>query len=641
MLISLALINISFILYSQIHPDLGLNGQVTWLSDTKIRVEYDWSGDSQLLDWTSTNGSNLVRGNNIVTVTGGLVSVRSIVWKQLMKCSRIYAQDAKALNSTIAHLNIITNVLGWTGSNFNPPEIIGLIYKANDNIWLENGSTASLLSPNIVLNNAYTLDVNISDLAITAISTSDNKLYSHNLAAPPDKDRQVAVGGWGGDTEWGKLTIEGEITPPVQTPSDVINIQSDGALFAPVIEVAGTAVIEWVFNDGSASTSPTPVKNYGSVGSRHNYLKVTPWSALRGINVGYDGLDGGYGGFALVANQNVTGFQNLSLASGSLQYLCASYSLLTELDLRGFTALKFVELLYCANLATLRLGTHPVLERLCVEDCNLNALDLSGCPALEDLRAASNNYTSINWGSTGAVLWHICVRSNPQLTVNLPYMTQFPLLRELLTWDDNQTGAFVCHSSVIQNIESYDNHYTSADISGCTNLRLFSFSGNQLASLDLGTASNLNDVRLKDCGLTESQTDYVLHTFDGAGQSGGYLDLTGNSAPSFDGLVHLGNLKGRGWTILVTNISTGIADITGKSEPIGIIVTGDLIKVLLNYDYISWKADLYNLQGMLVLSKLVDSDILEFNVPSLSQGIYFIVLSKGEKRRVEKVSVNN
>ncbi len=562
-LIFLALINISFILYGQIPPDLGLHGQVTWLSDTKISVEYDWSDDSQLLDWTTTNGSNLVRGNNIVTVTGGLVSVRSVVWKQLMKCSRIYAQDAKALNASIAHLNIITNVLGWTGSNFNPPEIIGLIYKANGNIWLENGTTSSLPAPSIVLNNNYTIDVNISDTDITAKSSSDNILYSYNLTAPPDKDRQVAVGGWGGDTEWGKLIIEGEITPPVQTPSDVINIQSVGAVFAPVIEVAGTAVIEWIFDDGSLSASATPVKDYGSVGSRHNYLKVTPWSALKGINVGYDALDGGYGGFALVAKQNVAEFQNLSLAKSTLEYLCASYNPLTELDLSEFTALKFVELLNCANLSTFTLGTHPVLERLCVEDCNLNALDLSGCPALEDLRAASNDYTSINWGSTGALLWHICIRSNPQITVSLPDLTQFPLLRELLTWDDNQTGAFICHSSVIQSIESYNNHYTSADISGCTSLRLFSLSGNNLTSIDLGSANNLTNVLLKDCGLTTSLTDYVLSTLDGAGQSDGNLDINGNAAPSVDGLVHLWNLQGRGWTIPGTTGPTGIVGVQG------------------------------------------------------------------------------
>jgi hypothetical protein len=71
-----------------------------------------------------------------------------------------------------------------------------------------------------------------------------------------------------------------------------------------------------------------------------------------------------------------------------------------------------------------------------------------------------------------------------------------------------------------------------------------------------------------------------------------------------------------------------------------IIVTGNAIKILLNNDFISWKADLYNLQGIMVISKLVESDIFEFDISSLSPGIYIIVLSNGENRKVAKVYIN-
>jgi len=727
-LIIIILSNIPFLLNGQAdHPDLGLHGQVTWLSDTKIRVEYDWSNDSQLLDWFATNGSTLVRGDRKITILGGVTSVRSMVWKQLIKCSRIYTQDAKAINSPNAHLNFITNVLGWTGYNFDPPEIIGVIYISYGNIWVENEVPSTLPGPTIVLGNKYTVDVNISDALITAKSSSNNVSYSHSLTNPPDKNRQVAVGGWGGDTEWGKLTIEGEITVPFQPPPDMINIQSCGAEFAPVIEVIGNPMIEWIFDDGTTSASTAPSKNYGSPGSRHNLLKVTPWSALVGINTGYDAGDGGYGGFALVANQMVMGFQNLTLAKNSLQYLCASYSPLSELDLSEFSALRFVELLYCQNLANLKLGSHPVLERLCVEDCNLASMDLSGFPALEDLRAASNRYTAINWGSIGAKLWHICIRSNPQLTENLPDMTQFPMLKELLTWDDNQTGAFVCHSSVIQSINSYDNHYTSADISSCTDLAQFSLSDSQLASLDLSQANNLINVQLKNCSLRASLVDYVLRTLDGAGRSYGYLELDGNAPPSPEGLLHYNSLTGKGWTIIITDPSqkipltgifvtgeNGIKTITtdngtlqvyakvtpvfatdttvtwsitngkGKAvindtglitasdngtiiiratandgtgiygelaitilnqsggtdlnDPIGkIIITSNELRILLNDNYISWKATLYNLSGDQIIEKYIDTDVLVFDHIKFYSGIYIVVLSKGDKMRVTTV----
>jgi hypothetical protein len=219
------------------------------------------------------------------------------------------------------------------------------------------------------------------------------------------------------------------------------------------------------------------------------------------------------------------------------------------LDLREFTALKFVELAFCHNLDTLKLGSNPVLERLLVIDCDLDSLDISGCPALKELRGALNDLTSINWGSIGQSLWHICIRDNPQIIDNIPALTQFPVLSELFVQNTNQTGAFVCHSSAILLILASYNHYTSADISDCPRLQMLLLSGNPLNSLNIGTANNLIQVDLKDCGLTESQTDYVLQTLDEAGLSNGYLELTGNAAPSAEGLVNSDSLKGRGWTI--------------------------------------------------------------------------------------------
>ena len=68
-----------------------------------------------------------------------------------------------------------------------------------------------------------------------------------------------------------------------------------------------------------------------------------------------------------------------------------------------------------------------------------------------------------------------------------------------------------------------------------------------------------------------------------------------------------------------------------------IIVTRDEIKIQLNSNYFSWKAGLYNWQGGLVQTRLVNSDIIVFDISSLSSGLYLVVLSKGENLRVAKV----
>lgn len=642
-IILLLLINIPFILSGQEvtgYPDLGLNGAVTWLDSTHIRVEYDWTADSQLLDWTMTTGSTLVRETGFVTITNGSSSVRAMVWKQGIKCSRIIARDAMALSTTGHHLNFYSNLTSFTGSTWLPNPGLGSVLATTKNFWAINGADAGAIgAPYIVVGVARNYEYSVSSAGMTIKSSVDDVVYSYNAPCVPEYDRKIAIGGWGGNTKWGKITIEGEVTIPepyTPVPTDVINIHSNGAVFAPLIEVAGTPYVKWFFDDSTTSTSTTPVKDYGSTGSRNNYLKVTPWSALTGINVGYDASDGGYGDFAIISGQNVLGFKNLALAKNSLQYLCASYNLMTELDLRELSALKFVELYKCKNLDTIRFGTHPVLERLCVEDCDLDTLDLSGCAALEDLRGALNNYTSINWGSIGQSLWHICIRDNPQIKVNLPVLTQFPLLRELFNWNTDQTGALVCHSSVIQMIDSYNNHYSNADISGCSSLTKLSLSGSKLSSLDIGTADYLTTVKLKNCSLTQPQVDYVLHILDGAGLSNGTLHLSGNAEPSAYGLVHLDNLRGRGWTIDISP-ATEITNAEEEADPIKIIVTSNEIKILLSDDFISWKAGLYNFQGRLVADKLVESDILVFDNLSLSSGIYIIVLSNGEHRYVEKV----
>jgi flagellar hook assembly protein FlgD len=66
-------------------------------------------------------------------------------------------------------------------------------------------------------------------------------------------------------------------------------------------------------------------------------------------------------------------------------------------------------------------------------------------------------------------------------------------------------------------------------------------------------------MELQDNVLSQPQIDYILHTLDGAGQSNGILYLTGNAAPSAEGLVHYDNLKVRGWTITITKLPvTGI-----------------------------------------------------------------------------------
>jgi hypothetical protein len=89
--------------------------------------------------------------------------------------------------------------------------------------------------------------------------------------------------------------------------------------------------------------------------------------------------------------------------------------------------------------------------------------------------------------------------------------------------------------------------------------------------------------------------------------------------------------------ILPKKKSIGIPGSLVKSEPLQIIVTSNEIKINLTDEFISWKAGLYNFEGSLVSSKILESNVTIFDISSDHSGIYFVVLSKGENRRMAKV----
>jgi len=67
------------------------------------------------------------------------------------------------------------------------------------------------------------------------------------------------------------------------------------------------------------------------------------------------------------------------------------------------------------------------------------------------------------------------------------------------------------------------------------------------------------------------------------------------------------------------------------------IVTHDKIELQLDEHNSKWSAALYDFQGMEIIKKAIESDLLTFDISTLSSGIYFIVLSKGREKLVEKV----
>jgi hypothetical protein len=354
----------------------------------------------------------------------------------------------------------------------------------------------------------------------------------------------------------------------VKSDEEVVFVTA-GSSFSPVITVEGTPEILWTWADSTTSSSAAPVKKYGSDAERTNRLSVKPWSAVTRVNIGYDEGDGGSPGIEHVPDQHVTAVQGMRVLATNLRQWCSSYNDIKTLDFSGFVMLDTIECYLSSSLESVNLADTPLLERACFENCSLKALDLSGSPKLRDLRGALNDYSTINFGAIGADIWHICVRDNPQMTNQHLFkdMSQFPKIRELFIWNDNQAGALVIHSSVAGGItvQASGNHFTSADFSGAlTDPSGYSFvdlSANALTTVKINGCWQLVQLDVSGNMLNEAAVDDILQTLDElrrersnvASRINLSIDIggSGNAAPSADGLVHAANLGAKGWTVTV------------------------------------------------------------------------------------------
>jgi hypothetical protein len=347
---------------------------------------------------------------------------------------------------------------------------------------------------------------------------------------------------------------------------------TEGPSFAPVLVVKGRPDVLWTWSDGTTSASATPHKEFGKPGTRTHALRVTPWSAIQRINLGYDAGDGGSGEIERVPDQQVSAVTRLTLVAPTLEQWCSSYNRLKSLDFSNFVSLDTIECFLSQTLVQVHLANTPKLKRACFEDCDLESLDLSQSPALEDLRGAVNRYATIEFGRTGRQAWHICVRDNPQMTNQAVFadLTQFPNLSELFIWNDNQAGALRLPASSPDRgvaLLADGNHYTSLDLSG--SLRnaaatgTVSFRGNRLSRINIAGCVQITELTLENNRLDTAQVDALLTTLDRLGRnradSGPHVplkvDLRGNAPPGAAGQAAAGRLAAKGWTIVAAKLT--------------------------------------------------------------------------------------
>jgi len=84
-------------------------------------------------------------------------------------------------------------------------------------------------------------------------------------------------------------------------------------------------------------------------------------------------------------------------------------------------------------------------------------------------------------------------------------------------------------------------------------------------------------------------------------------------------------------------IPTGFNSIEKKNETSTVIVAGSELKIVVENDFISGKASLFNSRGVLISETIFYNDIIKLNVNRHPSGLYFVLLSKGKNSMVVKV----
>ena len=121
-------------------------------------------------------------------------------------------------------------------------------------------------------------------------------------------------------------------------------------------------------------------------------------------------------------------------------------------------------------------------------------------------------------------------------------------------------------------------------------------------------------------------------------------DITGQAAIDPAGLVTAisdGKVLATATAIDGTNVKGGLelTIVSRRGDPIRVIVTRQQIKIPLNENFTGSNVRLYDLNGTLIDSKLVENDLCTFDAALLRPGIYIIVLSKSITLKVGKIII--
>lgn len=194
------------------------------------------------------------------------------------------------------------------------------------------------------------------------------------------------------------------------------------------------------------------------------------------------------------------------------------------------------------------------LRNLYVDWNSLTTLNVSNITSLIELDASDNETVD--------------TQSNSLTSVNLTGCTSLEQLR----LDDSDFSAGIPDLTGLTSLQWLDmdqcNISGAVDISMLSALTGFDLSGNTGLTSVVLPESNIDDVNLFNCALTETAVNNVLQWLDGSGVTNGnvYLDGGTNAIPTGNGLTAKNNLLGKGWIVNVNQGPPGRVGIPASTD---------------------------------------------------------------------------
>ena len=355
-----------------------------------------------------------------------------------------------------------------------------------------------------------------------------------------------------------------------------VRFTTTGATFAPVVGLAGgsgASVSWWCEETDETIAGLTPSFSFGGAGTRHVQLTATGGGGLGDIvtlNLGFDnGQDAGrynIGAGYNKAAEAVSGIEYVNELTGLIRFLAANGNLAGTLDFTGCADLEYIEC-YSANVEAVTLTGCTSLIRLCLEECDLAALDLTPVVScLYDLRSANQQSGGLALTVTGTLanLYHLCLRGADGVytVTGIPAAAQLPVVEEVWIWNTNLTGTLTIDSPEINSVMIYNNTgLTGLVITGpipADHLVGIGAYNCGLTSVDLTDCAGIRGIDLHDNSLDAAAVDGLLVEAESWGTSGAYtVSTTGNTSPSATGIAAAYALIGRGWTVTTDATLTG------------------------------------------------------------------------------------